>query len=135
MNSISILVVDDAPEALEVIAQCLRDLGHRVTTAATGRQAIMLLQESGQEFDLLITDLLMPDADGVQVIMAARRSQPLASIIAMSGGGEFFAPHYLLNLAGTLGADEKLTKPFSCGQLVDAIHRACRCQPVLAGAA
>ena len=61
MNSISILIVDDAPEALEVMAQCLSDLGHNVTTATSGRQAIALLEDSGQEFDLLITDMLMPE--------------------------------------------------------------------------
>ena len=133
MNAISILLVDDTRETLEVMAQCLRALGHQVTTANGGREATEIMED--RVFDLVITDLLMPDTDGVQVITAARRWQPTARIIAMTGGGEFLTARCLLKLAGTLGADEQLTKPFTRAQLIGAIERACGVEPVLVGAA
>jgi CheY-like chemotaxis protein len=133
MNPLSILVADDTPETLEVISFCLRNCGHAVLCARGGREAITLLQD--RNFDLVITDLLMPDADGMEVIMAVREHQPSASIIAMSGGGEFFSSRHLLNLAASLGADEKLTKPFSRDVLLAAVDRASGANRVLAGAA
>ena len=133
MNPISILVVDDASDTLEVITMCLRECGHVVTCASGGRAAIALLED--RHFDLIITDLLMPDSDGMEVIMAARQTQPAAQIIAMTGGGDFFSARHLLNLAGALGADERLTKPFSRATLLDAVDRACANTVTFAGAA
>lgn len=132
MNPISILVVDDATDTLEVIAQCLRNCGHHVTCVSGGLQAISILQD--RYFDLVVTDLLMPDADGMQVIMAVRQYQPNAHVIAMSGGGDFFSGRNLLRLAGTLGAVEQLQKPFSRETLLSAIQRVCAPE-TLAGAA
>lgn len=133
MNPTSILLVDDAPETLEVMAQCLSGDGYHVTCAAGGKEAISLLQD--RNFDLVITDLLMPDTDGMEVIMAVRRYQPSARTIAMSGGGEYFPASQLLNLATTLGADEQLMKPFSRADLFEAIDRAAGVTTTLAGAA
>lgn len=133
MSALTILVAEDSPETLEVIAFCLRGNGHDVVCASGGREAITLLQD--RNFDLVITDLLMPDADGMEVIMATREHQPSAAIIAMSGGGEFFSAKHLLNLAGALGADETLAKPFSQPALLEKIDRACGRNRVLAGAA
>jgi CheY-like chemotaxis protein len=130
MNPISILVADDATDTLEVIAMCLRDSGHDVTCATGGRQAMSLIED--RHFDLIITDILMPDADGMEVIMAARRNQPDAQVIAMSGGGDFFSARHLLNLARALGADQKLTKPFSRATLLETIDRVCSTEVVFA---
>ena len=133
MNPISILVADDSDETLEVISMCLRSLGHDVTTATGGKAAMTLIED--RHFDLVITDLLMPDVDGMQVIMAVRQNQPRAQVIAMSGGGDFFSARHLLNLAAALGADEKLTKPFSRTTLIETVQRLQGAETVLAGAA
>lgn len=133
MNRISILVVDDASDTLDVIAQCLSTTGHEVTCASGGRQAISLMEE--QHFDLVITDLLMPDSDGMQVIMAARKTQPDASVVAMSGGGEYFPARYLLKLATALGADGQLMKPFTRTQLLDTVDQVCGSHSEFVGAA
>jgi CheY-like chemotaxis protein len=133
MNPTSILLVDDATDTLEVMAQCLSGDGYHVTCAVGGKEAISLLQD--RNFDLVITDLLMPDTDGMEVLMAVRRYQPEARTIAMSGGGEYFPAWQLLNLAKTLGADEQLLNPFSRRDLFDAIDRACDATTALAGAA
>ncbi len=133
MNPTSILLVDDAPDTLEVMAQCLRADGHDVTCAAGGREAISLVQD--RSFDLVITDLLMPDSDGMEVLMAVRRYLPTARTIAMTGGGEYFPARQLLSLGSALGADEQLTKPFSRADLCDAIDRVYGTSSALAGAA
>jgi CheY-like chemotaxis protein len=133
MNPISILIVDDVSETLEVMSQCLGDLGHDVTCASGGREAIELLE--GRRFDLVITDVLMPDADGMQVIMGVRKTQPTTLVIAMSGGGDFLGGRDLLNLADALGADAGLMKPFSRLELLEAIERVCTTPVVLEGAA
>lgn len=133
MPTLSILVADDAADTRNAIAECLRTMGHEVTCAAGGNQAIERLAD--RSFDLLITDLLMPDADGLQVIMEARKSQPGLRVIAMSGGGDYFSSTELLKLAGALGADVQLRKPFSREQLLDAVEPVCGIQREFAGAA
>lgn len=130
MNPISILVVDDATDALEVIGICLRESGHAVTCVSAGREAISLLED--RHFDLIVTDILMPDTDGMQVIMAARQHQPQAQVIAMSGGGDFFSARHLLKLGGALGADMQLTKPFSRATLLSAIDQVRSAETVFA---
>ncbi len=65
----------------------------------------------GQNYDLLITDLLMPDRDGLELIREARRDYPRMRIIAMSGGGRVGHEQYL-RLAKGMGADAILAKPF-----------------------
>lgn len=133
MNPISILLVDDTKETLEVIALCLQSLGHDVTRAHGGNEAIALMEDD--RFDLVMTDVLMPDTDGVQVIMAARRLQPEAQVIAMTGGGDFFGARELLKLAGKVGADAQLAKPFSRAQLALMLETVCGRRTEFAGAA
>lgn len=123
MNPISILVVEDVVENREVMAVCLRSRGHDVTTAAGGREAIAIM--SAHTFDLIITDMLMPDGDGVQVLTAARRVQPLAGLVAMTGGGAYFSSQNMLHVARTLGADAHLLKPFTQAELFAAIAAVC----------
>lgn len=123
MNPLSILLVDDSKDTLDVLAMCLDGHGHEVTCVTSGHEAITLLAQ--RCFDLVLTDVLMPEVDGVQVIMAARQRCPGARVIAMTGGGDFFAAKYLLKMAGTLGADAQLAKPFTRQQLFDAIEAVC----------
>jgi CheY-like chemotaxis protein len=132
-DTLSILVVDDNAETRETIALCLRTLGYAVTSAADGREAIAEIH--ARSFDLVITDVLMPEVDGTEVIVAARRCQPNARIIAMSGGGDYFCAEDLLKVGRLLGAGMQLQKPFSRDQLLDSIERLCGNRQVLAGAA
>ena len=101
---------------------------------SSGRPQAMLLIEadSGKDAlqvcrteppDLVLTDLIMPDTDGMEVIRELRRSAPDVKIIAMSGGGRVDALDYLW-IARRLGAVCTLNKPFQTGELVEAIDRA-----------
>ena len=118
MKSCSILVVDDEPELRDVIGRVLTDAGHRVTCAANGRDAIAKMSE--QAFELVLTDVIMPEKDGMQVITEARRKHPGIRIVAMSGGGHIPREQYL-KIATGLGAHAVLEKPFTNQELADVI--------------
>lgn len=118
----SILLVDDDNAIQTLIQFCLERAGHHVV-CATGRAPVLTLLSSGH-FDLVITDVLMPDIDGTEVITAARIHQPDAAILAMSGGGSHLTADFCLKLAGSFGAGAPLLKPFHLEELMDAVNSA-----------
>lgn len=120
VRTLSILVVDDEALFRGVIRQCLELQGHRVSCAACGHEVPEMLKT--QKFDVVITDILMPDGDGMEVLMSLRQLQPQARVIAMSGGGDFFRPTDSLGMARKLGAREVLAKPFNREQLIGAVQ-------------
>lgn len=113
-----ILLVDDNAELLAMESMVLRHVGHEVVTAGNGKEALQEAQQS--TFSLLITDVVMPEMNGLDIIMALQRRQPLLKIIAVTGGGEMNAVSYL-SVARKLGATRTLTKPVSGGQLLSAV--------------
>ena len=115
-----ILLVDDNQDLLGLQGEFLRMSGHEVETAVNGVEA--LAQASRKNFDLVVTDIIMPSKDGIEVIIALRKSQPSAKIIAISGGGRLNAKDYL-GIAQKLGAAATLAKPFSGSELVATVER------------
>ena len=115
----AILVADDQPEMVEVIACWLRGAGHCVVCAHSGREAATILRSF--DVDVLITDILMPDGDGLELIQAARSRTPVPRIIAMSGGGKFLSARDCLGIAHGFGAAACLAKPFAPEELLAAI--------------
>ena len=114
----TILVVEDEPVILRVVSELLRDSGHKVATAVNGKEAMKLAR--GAHFDLVITDLVMPEKEGIETIMDLRRQSPTTKIIAMSGGGRGSAEVYLA-LAERLGASRTLAKPLSREEMLEAV--------------
>ena len=114
----SVLVVDDVPEIRRLLQQWLRDLGCITTGVSTGDEAVRFLRT--MHLDLIVTDILMPDGDGLDVIMELKRIQPTARIVAMSGGSDYIHPSECLKWARGLGADAGLQKPFNRQQFLDA---------------
>lgn len=117
----TILVVEDEEAFRLMLTEMLKREGHSVMTAANGREAIALAQCNA--FDLVITDLIMPEKEGIETILDLRKIAPGVRIIAMSGGGRGSARDYL-HAAAQLGASQTLSKPFSRSQLLDAIAAA-----------
>lgn len=105
------LVVDDSPEVCALIELRLKALGHPVSCAATGAEAIGLLNRS--YFDLIITDVVMPDGDGLTVINEAKKRYPSTRVLVMSGGGNALDPGHCLDLASAMGAHAAILKPFT----------------------
>ncbi len=115
-----ILVVDDNETFRLPLSATLQSAGYEVETAAEGGLAVKLHRK--RPFDLVITDLVMPDQEGLETIMQLRQFQPDLRIIAISGDGRMDASNYL-PLARKLGAGEILAKPFTAEQILEAIAR------------
>lgn len=114
-------MIDDNSQLRELLGSALTKLGYIVTSAADGAEAFDAIARV--KFDVVITDLLMPEKDGIEVIGELRRKQPDARIVAMSGGGRGSRDHYLETAKG-LGAHAVLGKPFSVSELSAALDLA-----------
>lgn len=109
-----ILVVDDDFHIRESLRIKLSQAGHTVVLAENGGEAIRALKRG--VYDVVVTDILMPDKDGFELIGELRRKWPKVRIVAISGGGRIGTEQLLVAAAG-LGADAVIAKPFSYPQL------------------
>lgn len=114
-----ILVVDDEVPIRFVIKHVLVAAGYDVSTASDGDEAIKLATD--ETFDLILSDLVMPGKDGIEMILSLRASQPGTPIIAMSGGLKQGVQSFL-PLAKKLGACRTLSKPFDQASLLNVIE-------------
>lgn len=105
----------------EVMSRALRLKGYEVSVARDGAEGITLSERDHP--DVVVTDLYMPNVDGIETILALRSRQPTLPIVAVSGG-DTRASFLALDSAGDLGATVILPKPFAPEQLFDAIQRA-----------
>lgn len=110
-----VLIVDDEKGMRKIINISLTRRKFEVFEAENGRDAISHFKPSIT--DLVITDLIMPEEDGLEVIMKLRKLKPTIKIIAISGGG-IVGPRSYLDMAKVLGADAVYSKPFSINNLV-----------------
>jgi DNA-binding response OmpR family regulator len=120
MKSGAILIVDDERELREMMQRFLTEEGYAVTCAADGVEASK--QILARPVDLVITDLIMPEKDGIQLMNEMRWKHPQLRIIAMSGGGHVPREQYL-RIARGLGADAVLEKPFSNNTLLETVDQ------------
>jgi DNA-binding response OmpR family regulator len=119
-NRVRALFVDDDEMVRELMRATLAGHGIDVVLASDGREATRLFESDS--FDIVITDLFMPEEDGLELIARLRRRARRVPIIAISGGGNIRYSS-TLNAAGLLGADVVLQKPFSTDELALAIRR------------
>jgi CheY-like chemotaxis protein len=118
-----VLVVDDSEGLREIMSIGLRARGYEVSQASDGRRALDLQRE--QPYEVIVTDLFMPEMDGIETIETLRQEFPATAIIAISGvpsktGADF------LEVAAKLGAHRVLRKPFTIPELVEAVEAARR---------
>ncbi|WP_430396670.1 response regulator [Ferrovibrio sp.] len=117
-----ILVVDDYADFRLLLRHMLEPEGHSVREASDGQAALALLQQ--EPFDLVITDVLMPQSDGIEVLNALRRSATGMPVIVTSGGGSTMNAEMALELGGFLGAHAMLRKPVRRQELLAAVAAA-----------
>jgi len=114
-----ILVIDDDEQLRRMLCMALRRAGYVVVEAGDGNEGLERFREAPT--DLIITDLLMPEKEGLETIMDIRREFPDAKIIAMSGGGRAGNLNFL-RVAERLGAQRTMAKPFNLQALLAAVQ-------------
>jgi len=115
-----ILIVEDDKELREMLKMSLIRRGFTVLEAENGKEAITHFKPLLT--DVVVTDLIMPEEDGLKVVIKLRELKPSIKIIAISGGGKV-GPGSYLNLAKALGADAIYSKPFSINDLTLKIEQ------------
>lgn len=113
-----ILVFDDEPSILLMIKKMLEKAGHEVEIALNGKEGMALFEKNRP--DLLITDIIMPEKEGLETIFELRKQYPQLKIIAISGGGRIGPDGYLPG-AKLLGANAVFTKPLVPREFLQAV--------------
>jgi CheY-like chemotaxis protein len=111
----TILVIDDQKPIRALLRAALEGAGHEVLEASNGRLGLELYRE--RSADLIITDMLMPEMNGLELMLELTRSFPHVKVFAMSGGQESG-----LNAAKLLGARQTFHKPFDIRAVLDAVR-------------
>ena len=115
----SILLIDDHAEIRDLMCIVLESKGHVCFAAEDGRKGLELYGQ--HQIDLVITDIYMPEQDGLETIMAMRRDKQNLPIIAITGSGTHLVDFNPLQIAETFGAKKCLQKPFSNDELLAAV--------------
>jgi DNA-binding NtrC family response regulator len=113
-----ILVIDDDADARDMLKQTLERAGYEVETAADGKQGALC--QAASPADLIITDIIMPEKEGLELIRELKREYPQCIIIAISGGGKR-SPDDYLPIAMILGAAYTFAKPVERTELLEKI--------------
>jgi len=128
MKEVYVLIVDDDVRLRELMRAILQTRGYIVETAENGKQGLKMIEERSSSdlpfFDLLITDIVMPEIDGTEFIRRVRALRPSLNLMAVSGGSRHMSSELCLKTAGLLGADSVLDKPFDREQFWGAVDRA-----------
>jgi YesN/AraC family two-component response regulator len=114
-----LLVIDDDFFVRDMLERLMRKAGYEVETAENGDEALRLHRRNPVE--LVITDILMPEKEGLETITEFRKSFPGVKVIAISGGGRIGPANYL-KMATLLGADRTFAKPVDTAELLSAVE-------------
>ncbi|MEM7583605.1 MAG: response regulator [Acidobacteriota bacterium] len=120
-----ILVIDDDENVQDILSRVLTKRGYEVLIANNGAEGIhRFRQQASQEqpADLVVTDLLMPEKEGLETILELRREFPDVKIIVISGGGGFGEPGNMLHAARKLGASYSFQKPIPREDFLAAVQ-------------
>ena len=136
----SVLIVDDEPDIRAVLERLLTREAMEVRLAGTGAEGLAKFEQ--EPADVVITDIIMPDMDGIQFIKALRQRKVPTRIIAISGGGNVAAVGYrpqaisttaYLAAAEVAGADCVITKPFERDELIGKVRELCERSRLVSG--
>ena len=114
-----ILIIDDDNQFRAMLREMLERTGYEVVEASDGKEGIKLYREKAT--DLIITDLIMPEKEGIETIMELCRDFPDVKIIAISGGGRI-DPEQYLSMAKSFGAQYSFAKPVEREELLQAVE-------------
>jgi CheY-like chemotaxis protein len=114
-------VIDDDPNIRQMLHHMLEREGFEVSTASNGNEALAMFR--AQPADLVITDIIMPEKEGIETIRELKGAFPDTKIIAISGGGRV-GPSDYLKMAKLLGAQRTIAKPFDRSEMLSAVKEA-----------
>lgn len=114
-----VLIIEDDNEVREFLESLLDRAGYATITAVNGKEGVAIFNTS--PVDLVITDIIMPEKDGIETIMDMKRANPALKVIAISGGGRAEPENYL-HSAMLLGADRTIKKPFTNEDILEAVR-------------
>lgn len=116
-----ILVIDDDNDVRQLICRMISGEGYETLEASNGKEGMKIIRNE-PKIDLVITDLIMPEQEGIETIKEVKRDFSHIKILAISGGGKIDAQDYLA-IAKGMGADLALSKPFVRQDFLDAIQK------------
>jgi len=117
-----ILLVEDSPEVSLTVREILASAGHAVISVTNGAEAMATLKQ--RKFDLIVSDIWMPEMDGIALLKEIRGAGWRVPVIVISGGAPNAPLTYTAPLAATFGANEVLYKPFEKDELLNAVSGA-----------
>ncbi len=117
MTTTRILVVDDEPAVRDVLGKLLRETGYEAETAADGVEALRMIRARAP--DLVVTDIRMPEASGIEVCLEVKRLDPTLPVLLLSGEGD----EAIISAGFQAGADDYLVKPWRGGELLAKVRR------------
>jgi len=120
-----VLVIDDDAELRAMLEETLTLANYQVVLASDGKKGMEKLRATPS--DLVITDIFMPNEEGLETITKLRKEYPTVAIIAISGSSALARP--MLTVALRLGADEVLAKPFLASELLESVERVLSASP------
>jgi|JI10StandDraft_1071094.scaffolds.fasta_scaffold638373_3 CheY-like chemotaxis protein len=112
---LTVLLIDDDDLVRVTLGDMLRSLGHRVTSPLPGGPALEAVKAGG--YDVVITDFVMPEVNGSQIVKAVRAANPACPVIGISGGSSDMPANVALSIVVAQGASATLYKPFRKGEL------------------
>lgn len=121
-TAIHILIVDNDADTLKA---CKEHLSSRRATTVTTCDSQSAMREFGAcNPDIVLTEIVMPERDGIELLLEIKRTSPQTKVIAMSRGGASLPSDFVLHLASRLGADGTVSKPVDATRLLEAIEKA-----------
>jgi CheY-like chemotaxis protein len=114
-----ILLIDDDEQVRTVICRMLEREGYEVIEAADGEEGLERFADSAP--DLILTDIIMPNKEGIETISMIKKKKPDTKIIAMSGGGQYITVETCLETARLTEIEHVLQKPFERNELLKVV--------------
>lgn len=115
-----VLIIEDDTVLLSAMTEWLKAAGYRVMAASDGARGLVLFRQ--MPADIVVTDIIMPEREGIETLMEVKAIAPETRVLAISGGGRVHASD-VLTLARSLGADAILAKPFRRESVLEMVER------------